>query len=159
MEWRLQGEEALIINHRTLDVFTVHKGGNNLYPLPSALFSMPYISDEPPVEYDIRDMPARSPKRIEVLDRTPSPPLNSQQSEIFSNSSLLSPNITVRPRFRRIVHSDIAINVPDPLGRRKGRFAEDAPKDLDIPDLDSDDDDDDEGDYSMPPIPTSISQI
>jgi hypothetical protein len=29
------------------------------------------------------------------------------------------------------------------------RFAEDAPKDLDIPDLDSDDDDDDEGDYSM----------
>jgi hypothetical protein len=71
MEWRLQGEEALIINHRTLDVFTVHKGGNNLYPLPSALFSMPYISDEPPVEYDIRDMPARSPKRIEILDRTP----------------------------------------------------------------------------------------
>jgi len=144
MEWRLQGEQALIINHRTLDVFTVHKGSNNLYPLPSALFTMPNISDEPPVEFDIRDMPARSPKRIEVLDRTPSPPPTTQQSEIFSTTQLLSPNITVRPHFRRIVHSDIAINIPDPLGRRKVRFAEDNPRDLEIPDLDSDDDDDEE---------------
>ena len=113
MEWRLNGEEATIINHRTMDVWRVQKGSNNLYPLTYALFSTPYVSDETPVEMDIREMPARSPRRIEVLDRTPSPP-TTQQSEIFSTSTVLSPNITVRPRFRRIVHSDIAIEIPDP---------------------------------------------
>jgi hypothetical protein len=73
----------------------------------------PTYQTRPPVEMDIREMPARSPRRIEVLDRTPSPPTTNQQSKIFSTSPVLSPNITVRPRFRRIVHSDIATEIPD----------------------------------------------